>query len=135
MGARLISDVVERHALQARRKKRFCIGAEVAHASVDRANDRALHIARIAFRADEEAFAHGGVNGVEADLGGRAEQPPATVMALCGANEPCFAQLAQHAPHHDGIGHEALRQGGGCHGHIRLLVEVHQGMKGKGKAA
>ncbi|MCY1552113.1 hypothetical protein D9M68_884890 [compost metagenome] len=63
------------------------------------------------------------------------EQAPAAVMALGGGDNAGLAQFTQDAPHHDRIGHEALRQGGRGDGGVGLLVQVDKGVKGEREAA
>ena len=62
VGRGLAGDIVERNALQPRRQQRLGIGDELAHHSIDRADDAAGDIARIALGADQQAFAHGGID-------------------------------------------------------------------------
>ena len=69
----LLGDIVDRNTFETGCQQGLGIGEEVAHDRIDGANDAALDVAGIALGADQQALAHGAVNGVEADLLGRAQ--------------------------------------------------------------
>ena len=128
-------NIGQRDALEPCREQGLCVGEKFAHDTVDGPDNAALPIARIAFGADEQAFAHGDIDGLETDLTGGTQQAPAAVMALGGTDNAGIAQLAQDPAYDDRIGHQALGQGGRSYRRIGLLMQMNQGVEGERQAA
>src|SRR5690606_3432728 len=135
IGLGLLRQIGKRDALEPGGKQGFGIGEEGAHGGIDGSHDAAGDVAGVAFGTNEQALAHGGIDLAQGYFTSRAQQAPATIMSLGGADNAGVAQLAEGTAHDDGIGQQALSEGGRGDGFVRLLVQMDKGMKGKGQAA